>query len=130
MNMDQSAALQLQRIRERMQEMKILHNAIGSGATRSQEDEAYESEDDIPVPPIDLDYPIGISDKKPEMEKLDPSLVGMSVGYKSLYSGKEDRRGRFQWQDTIPEDVGKPAENSETQKWALIVRYVKVSLFV
>lgn len=60
-------------------------------------------------------------------EKLDPALVGMSVGLKHLYSGKEDRRGRFQWQTTIPEDVGKPAEDAETQKWALIVRNVKVS---
>ena len=60
------------------------------------------------------------------VEKLDPALVGMSVGLKHLYSGKEDRRGRFQWQTTIPEDVGKPAEDAETQKWALIVRYVKV----
>ena len=50
----------------------------------------------------------------------------MSVGLKHLYSGKEDRKGRFQWQTTIPEDVGKPAEDAETQKWALIVRHIKV----
>ncbi|KAF2224822.1 hypothetical protein BDZ85DRAFT_259139 [Elsinoe ampelina] len=63
-------------------------------------------------------------DKKEE--KLDPKLVGMSVGLKHLYSGKEDKKGRFQWQTTIPEDVGKPAEDAETQKWALIVRHIKV----
>ncbi|KAG8627258.1 hypothetical protein KVT40_004741 [Elsinoe batatas] len=63
-------------------------------------------------------------DKKEE--KLDAKLVGMSVGLKHLYSGKEDKKGRFQWQTTIPEDVGKPAEDAETQKWALIVRHIKV----
>jgi len=57
---------------------------------------------------------------------LDPKMAGMSVGLKHLYSGKEDKRGRFQWQTTVPEDVGKPAEDAETQKWALIVRHVKV----
>ncbi|GAB7360034.1 hypothetical protein MBLNU230_g7557t1 [Neophaeotheca triangularis] len=61
-----------------------------------------------------------------EMVKLDPADVGMSAGYKNLYSGKEDKRGRFQWQTTIPEDVGKPAEDAETQKWALLVRNVKI----
>ncbi|KAF4552723.1 Hypothetical protein D9617_9g025130 [Elsinoe fawcettii] len=65
-------------------------------------------------------------EEKKKEEKLDPKLVGMSVGLKHLYSGKEDKRGRFQWQTTIPEDVGKPAEDAETQKWALIVRHTKV----
>lgn len=51
---------------------------------------------------------------------------GMHCALKHLYSGKEDKRGRFQWQDTIPEDVGKPVENSETAKYALLVRNVKV----
>lgn len=50
----------------------------------------------------------------------------MSAGYKHLYSGKEDKHGRFQWQSFIPEDVGKPAEDAETQKWALLVRNIKV----
>ncbi|KAF1351393.1 P-loop containing nucleoside triphosphate hydrolase protein [Delphinella strobiligena] len=59
------------------------------------------------------------------MEKLDPKLVGMSVGFKNLYSGKEDKHGRFTWSDKIPVDIGKPAEDAETQKWALIVRYSK-----
>lgn len=67
---------------------------------------------------------------KEEKEKLDPALVGMSVGLKNLYSGKEDKRGRFQWQTTIPEDVGKPAEDAETAKWALIVRHVKVRRYI
>lgn len=65
-------------------------------------------------------------EEKETPEPLDPKEVGMSCGYKNLYSGKEDRRGRFQWQDTIPTDVGKPAEDAETAKWALLVRNVKV----
>jgi hypothetical protein len=61
--------------------------------------------------------------KEEEKEKCDP---GMKSGLKHLYSGKEDKRGRFQWQDTIPTDIGDPAENDETAKWALLVRNVKV----
>lgn len=52
--------------------------------------------------------------------------VGMQCVVKNLYSGKEDKRGRFQWQETIPEDIGKPVENAETAKFALLVRNVKV----
>ena len=52
--------------------------------------------------------------------------VGMTCALKNLYSGKEDKRGRFQWQDTIPEDMGSPVENAETAKYALLVRNVKV----
>ncbi|KAK5110649.1 hypothetical protein LTR62_005689 [Meristemomyces frigidus] len=51
--------------------------------------------------------------------------TGMSADYKNLYSGKEDKRGRFQWQTTIPEDLGKPAEDAESEKFAIIVRHVK-----
>lgn len=86
-----------------------------------------------PLPPhlVDLTLPLGgnanaVDVARVKLEKLDPKLVGMSVGFKNLYSGKEDKHGRFQWQEKIPEDVGKPAEDAETQKWALIVRYVKV----
>ncbi|KAK5724159.1 hypothetical protein LTR17_013540 [Elasticomyces elasticus] len=63
--------------------------------------------------------------EKEKLVKLDPEEVGMSVGYKNLYSGKEDKRGRFQWQTSIPEDLGKPAEDAESEKWAIIVRHVK-----
>ncbi|KAF2729930.1 P-loop containing nucleoside triphosphate hydrolase protein [Polyplosphaeria fusca] len=52
--------------------------------------------------------------------------AGMKTGLKQLYSGKEDKKGRYQWQDRIPEDIGDPAENAETAKWAIIVRNVKV----
>lgn len=41
--------------------------------------------------------------KKDELVKLDPAEIGMSIGLKNLYSGKEDKRGRFQWQTEIPE---------------------------
>lgn len=64
--------------------------------------------------------------KKPELVKLDPKEIGMTSGYKHLYSGKEDKRGRFQWQNEIPEDVGKPAEDAEAQKYAILVRHIKV----
>lgn len=64
--------------------------------------------------------------KAPELVKLDPREIGMSVGLKQLFSGKEDKRGRFQWQTTIPEDLGKPAEDAESERWAIIVRNVKV----
>jgi hypothetical protein len=63
---------------------------------------------------------------KEELVKLDPAEIGMSVGLKHLYSGKEDRRGRFQWQPKPPEDLGKPAEDAESEKWAIIVRNTKV----
>ncbi|KYG40531.1 hypothetical protein M433DRAFT_160289, partial [Acidomyces richmondensis BFW] len=56
---------------------------------------------------------------------LDPSEVGMSAVYKQLYSGKEDKHGRFQWQNTIPEHLGKLAEGAEGESWAIIVRNVK-----
>ncbi|OCK83952.1 P-loop containing nucleoside triphosphate hydrolase protein [Lepidopterella palustris CBS 459.81] len=56
----------------------------------------------------------------------EPIEVGMQCGLKHLYSGKEDKRGRFQWTENVPDDVGKPAEDAETAKWALLVRNVKV----
>jgi hypothetical protein len=56
----------------------------------------------------------------------DPVEVGMLCDLKKLYSGKEDKHGRFVWQDSIPEDIGSPVENSETAKYALLVRNVRV----
>jgi hypothetical protein len=50
---------------------------------------------------------------------------GMACSVKNLYSGKEDKRGRFQWQETIPKN-NKPVENAETAKYALLVRNTKV----
>lgn len=60
------------------------------------------------------------------MAPLEPHKVGMTVGYKQLYSGKEDKRGRFQWQTDVPKNVGKPAEDAESEQWALIVRRTRV----
>lgn len=69
-------------------------------------------------------------DKAESKEKLEDDgehyEPGMKSGMKQLYSGKEDKKGRFQWQDNIPEDIGDPVENAETAKWALLVRNVKV----
>lgn len=61
-------------------------------------------------------------DSEPD-QKYEP---GMKSGLKNLYSGKEDKKGRYQWQDQIPKDLGGPAENDRTAKWALLVRNVKV----
>ena len=58
-----------------------------SGSTPPEKDEKNEKKDE----------------KKDELVKIDPKEVGMSVGLKNLYSGKEDKRGRFQWQTQIPE---------------------------
>ncbi|KAK3676674.1 hypothetical protein LTR78_003449 [Recurvomyces mirabilis] len=71
------------------------------------------------------DGPAKDAKEEEKLVKLDPSEIGMSAGYKNLYSGKEDKRGRFQWQTTIPEDLGKPAEDAESEKWAIIVRHIK-----
>lgn len=62
----------------------------------------------------------------PVLEHVDPKEVGMTCSLKKLYSGKEDKHGRFQWQDTIPADIGQAVENAQTAKFALIVRYVKI----
>jgi hypothetical protein len=43
---------------------------------------------------------------------------GMACDLKNLYSGKEDKRGRFQWQDSVPADIKDPVENEETAKYA------------
>ncbi|CAG5165673.1 uncharacterized protein ALTATR162_LOCUS6824 [Alternaria atra] len=69
----------------------------------------------------------GVTDDKDVEEKdEEPCDPGMKNGLKHLYSGKEDKKGRFQWQEEIPEDIGDPVENDETAKWALLVRNVKV----
>jgi hypothetical protein len=68
----------------------------------------------------------GKSRQDTERDKEDPCDPGMKNGLKHLYSGKENRKGRFQWQEEIPADIGDPVENDETAKWALLVRNVKV----
>ena len=68
----------------------------------------------------------GKGDQPEESEPEEHFDPGMKGGLKNLYSGKEDKKGRYQWQDKIPEDLGGPAENDKTAKWALLVRNVKV----
>lgn len=64
--------------------------------------------------------------KTGDENSLDPKENGMTIDCKQLYSGDEDKRGRFDWQTEVPKDLGKPAEDSETEKWAIIVRRVRV----
>jgi hypothetical protein len=81
-----------------------------------------ESDETPPDAPADAN-----GEQPPPPEKtIDPADVGMTCDLKNLYSGKEDRRGRFQWLDKPPADVGSPAENAETAKFALLVRNQKV----
>ncbi|KAL5435304.1 hypothetical protein PMIN07_006606 [Paraphaeosphaeria minitans] len=63
--------------------------------------------------------------KKPKQPEY-PCDPGMKTGVKDLYSGKEDKKGRYQWQEVIPNDLGVAVENDKTAKWALLVRHVKV----
>jgi hypothetical protein len=51
-----------------------------------------------------------------EPEDADSCGPGMKTGTKDLYSGKEDKKGRYQWQDTIPADLGVAVENDKTAK--------------
>lgn len=66
------------------------------------------------------------ANKLEEAEPEDPCEPGMKTGIKDLYSGKEDKKGRYQWQETIPDDLGVAVENTKTAKWSLLVRHVKV----
>lgn len=50
---------------------------------------------------------------------------GMKCDIKNLYQGEEDRRGRFTWVDKYPEDWEEAAENTETGRYALLVRNKK-----
>lgn len=58
-------------------------------------------------------------------EPVVPVDPGMACNIKNLYSGREDRHGRYQWKETMPKN-NKPVENAETAKYALLVRNVKV----
>ncbi|KAF2748329.1 P-loop containing nucleoside triphosphate hydrolase protein [Sporormia fimetaria CBS 119925] len=76
-----------------------------------------------------LPAPFPPSTKEPQVQDDEPAedvKPGMKTGLHNLYSGKEDKKGRYQWQDKIPDDLGDPAENDKTAKWALIVRKIKV----
>ncbi|OAL45779.1 P-loop containing nucleoside triphosphate hydrolase protein [Pyrenochaeta sp. DS3sAY3a] len=92
-----------------------------NGKTPTKDKSKDKSQTEADAPKDDSDDKSDKSEK--DEERFD---VGMKSGLKHLYSGKEDKKGRFQWQDKIPEDIGDPAENDETAKWALLVRNVKV----
>jgi hypothetical protein len=92
--------------------------------TSSSEDESSPAQNGVKSTTITVTN--GSKDDAPDEEPLDLAEIGMSCGLKNLYSGKEDKKGRYQWQDEIPKDVGKPVENAQTAKWALLVRNVKV----
>ncbi|KAI9817745.1 MAG: hypothetical protein M1827_000864 [Pycnora praestabilis] len=51
----------------------------------------------------------------------EPVEVGMQLGIKNLYEKLDDRR-RQTWVDQYPDNLGKPAEDSETAKWVLLIR--------
>ena len=88
--------------------------------------DSTDSETDEVAAPMDGTTLNGAPAKKQELVVVDPSEIGMEAITKTLYSSKEDKRGRFLWQDTIPEDLGKPAEDAESSRKALICRMVKV----
>lgn len=111
--------------RERRRQRRRMHAQNNNASDDSDVDDIVGGMKDVKFTPNGSTPADGGAEKKEELVKLDPAEIGMSVGLKHLYSGKEDKRGRFQWQTTIPEDVGKPAEDAETQKWALLVRNVK-----
>ncbi|KAK2604765.1 hypothetical protein N8I77_007666 [Diaporthe amygdali] len=52
--------------------------------------------------------------------------LGMTPSVFPMYSGEEDRRGRFQWQTQVPQNVARPVENTESEKWAIIARRSRV----
>ncbi|KAF2404108.1 P-loop containing nucleoside triphosphate hydrolase protein [Trichodelitschia bisporula] len=81
------------------------------------------SKNGVVTPATEAEVPTGEPGPKTNGEHME---AGMDCNIKKLYSGKEDKRGRFQWQTTPPEDVKDPVENSETAKYALLVRNTKV----
>ena len=54
-------------------------------------------------------------------------MVGMIADIKNLYQ-KYDKHGCLIWSDQTPDDLEEAAENEETLKYAVIVRYRKSAL--
>jgi len=129
----QNLALQIRLRRQERETANLRAEGNSSGEERDLTTNDMETDNTanaLALLNIDGVQPANTAVPAPALERLDPALVGMSHGLKHLYSGKEDRRGRYQWQTTVPKDVGKPAEDAETAKWALIVRHVKVSTWI
>ena len=57
----------------------------------------------------------GASDKKP----------GMIADVKNLYQSKPDNRGKTTWVDKYPDDLEEAAENAQTARYALLIRFAK-----
>lgn len=50
---------------------------------------------------------------------------GMIADIKNLYQSKPDNRGRTTWVDKYPDDLEEAAENAQTARYALLVRFCK-----
>ena len=60
-----------------------------------------------------------------DQKENEPEVAAGSVAeVKNLYQ-KKDKDGKFQWVTEFPDDIGEAAENSETAKFAFIVRNKK-----
>lgn len=97
----------------------------------TSEDSATNSWDGQPSNTLTpaADTPEGEKELVEETEKLvivKDKEIGMIADMKHLYGGKPDKRGKFTWETKLPEDLGKPAEDADTLKHAIIARYIRV----
>lgn len=88
--------------------------------------QSRESESDDSAKSDHDEVAVATVDDTTSMMPLDEADKGMTLGYKLLYSGKEDKKGQWNWQTTIPEDLGKPAEDAESERWAIVARRARV----
>ncbi|KAK6409050.1 hypothetical protein LTR95_018354, partial [Oleoguttula sp. CCFEE 5521] len=89
-------------------------------------DSRSDSDDDRATPATDTtSNDITMAMAKGPLVAINNAEIGMTADSKVLYSGPEDKKGRFQWKDQPPKDLEKPAEDAESLKHAILVRYVK-----
>ena len=50
---------------------------------------------------------------------------GMIADVKNLYQSKPDNRGKTTWVDKYPDDLEEAAENAQTARYALLIRFTK-----
>ena len=50
---------------------------------------------------------------------------GMIADVKNLYQSKPDNRGKTTWVDKYPDDLEEAAENAQTARYALLIRFIK-----
>lgn len=67
-----------------------------------------------------------MSPQESDISSQENPALGMTPSVFPMYSGEEDRRGRFQWQTQVPQNVARPVENTESEKWAIIARRSRV----